>query len=139
MMDLSTKILKNGIQNLLEDEDQAFKKSLSDCLSFKINEAINEVKENLNEKFFVNESVTEESDELKYFIEFVEKYDSKLNNKIKLKNQSYLSLTEGEFKDLVNLFDSLSSKNRQIMLEDILSTPHQLKSNINFYKNYKNK
>ena len=49
MMDLSTKILKNGIQNLLEDEDQAFKKSLSDCLSFKINEAINEVKENLNE------------------------------------------------------------------------------------------
>ncbi len=44
-MDLSTKILKNGIQNLLEDEDQAFKKSLSDCLSFKINEAINEVKE----------------------------------------------------------------------------------------------
>jgi hypothetical protein len=137
MMDLSTKILKNGIKNLLEDEDVAFKKSLSDCLSFKLNEAINEVKLNLKEKLFVNEEVTKESEELKYFIEFVTKYDPKINNKIKLKNQSYVSLTESEFNDLVSLFDGLSPSNRQIMLENILNTPHQLKSNIIFYKNYK--
>ena len=136
-MELSSKILKNGIKNLLEDEDVAFKKSLSQCLTFKINEALNEVKNSLQEKLFVDKETTKLTEELEYFLNFVSKFDSKINNKLKLKNESYISLSESDFNNLVNLFDSLSPKNRQLMLEDILSTPHQLKANIEFYKSYK--
>ena len=42
MNDLSAIILKNGINSLIYESDEAFKKSLINSLSFKLNEALKE-------------------------------------------------------------------------------------------------
>lgn len=139
MKNISTLILKNGIQTLIEDDDASFKKSLSDCLSLKLNTAIQEVETDFKFKIFEDIEETGNNENLKYFLNFVENYDSKVNNKLKLKNQSYINITESELECLVNLFDNLSIKNRQLMLEEILESPNKLRSNIEFYQKTKAK
>jgi hypothetical protein len=137
MNNLPNLILKNGIKNLLEDDSTSFKKSLVDCLSIKLNDAIKEVETGFNEKIFESKETTESSEELKQFAEFVENYDPKLKNKLKLKNQSYININEYELRSLVGLFESLSAKNRQTMVREILESPSKLKSNIAFYERTK--
>jgi len=137
MNNLPNLILKNGIKNLLEDDSSSFKKSLVDCLSIKLNDAIKEVEIGFNEKIFESKETTESSEELKQFAEFVENYDPKLKNKLKLKNQSYININEYELRSLVGLFESLSAKNRQTMVREILESPSKLKSNIAFYEKIK--
>jgi hypothetical protein len=135
MNELSSLILKQGIKDLLLEEDSAFKKSLTDCLSLKLNYALSEVNEQLHNNFFNKTEITESNEDLNYFIEFIEKYDSKFNNRLKLKNESYININESDFEALTKLFDSLSPKNRKFMLEEILQTPHKLKKHLEFYRN----
>jgi len=137
MNNLPNLILKNGIKNLLEDDSTSFKKSLVDCLSIKLNDAIKEVESGFNERIFESKDSTEPSEELKQFVEFVENYDPKIKSKLKLKNQSYININEYELRSLVGLFESLSGKNRQIMVKEILESPSKLKSNIAFYERTK--
>lgn len=137
MINLPTKILKSGIKNLIEKDEISFSKSVSNCLSLKLNDAIKEVNRALNEKFFYNKEETNLTENLKYFVNFVKKYDPKVNNRLYLKNHSYISLSENDFKSLTSLFDNLCVKNRNLMLEEILNSPHQLKQHIDFYNKNK--
>jgi hypothetical protein len=134
MKSLSNTILENGIKTLLEEDDSGFKKSLINSLSIKLNEAIKQVEEEFKNRIFESQEYTPPSDELKYFVEFIENYDPKLKNKLKLKNESYININEKEFESLVGLFENLSSKNRDIMVHDILENPSKLRSHINFYQ-----
>lgn len=137
MKNLSSLLLKNGIKTLIEQEESSFKKTLTDCLSLKLNDAINDIHSSFREKIFENKEETEQSIDLNYFASFVENYDPLTSNRLKLKNQSYININESDFDCLVELFNSLSAKNRKIMIQEVLESPTKLKQNIDFYKKIK--
>ena len=80
MKDLSNTLLKNGLQNLIYDDEQAFKKSLTDTLSLKLNEAISEVEKSFKSEMMHHKETTSVSDDMNYFIKFLENYDPKIKN-----------------------------------------------------------
>jgi endo-beta-N-acetylglucosaminidase D len=137
MKNLSSLLLKNGIKTLIEQEESSFKKTLTDCLSLKLNDAINDIHESVKEKMFESKENTEASVDLTYFASFVENYDSKISNRLKLKNQSYININESDFDCLVELFNSLSAKNRKTMIQEVLENPTKLKQHIDFYNKLK--
>ena len=53
MTDISYKLLKNGIQALLEREEDYFKKNIVQSLSIKLNDAISGVLEETNKNLFL--------------------------------------------------------------------------------------
>ena len=134
MKNIENSILRNGIKTLIEEDDTSFKKSLVRCLSLKLNTAIKEVQKDFAEKLFEENQPMESIPEVEYFVSFVENYDPKTNNRLKLKNQSYINITESELKILTSLFDSLSTKNKKTMVMEILSSPSKIRKNIEFYK-----
>lgn len=134
MKNLTSNIIANGIRSLLQENDDAFKKSLINCLSLKLNESIKESEKEFAINLLKSKNQLPESTDLKYFIEFVENYDDVLNNKLKLKNQTVININESDLNDLKDLFDCLNSKNRKIMISEILESPQKLKQNLNFYR-----
>lgn len=137
MKKLTSNIIANGIRSLLQENDAAFKKSLVNCLSLKLNESIKESEREFAVNLLKSKNKLPESVDLKYFMEFLENYDSIANNKLKLKNQTVININESELSDLKDLFDCLNSKNRQIMISEILESPQKLKQNLNFYRKAK--
>lgn len=137
MKDLNSIILKNGIKALMTENEEAFKKSLINSLSLKLNSAISEVETSYKQKMMFMEEQTKDSDDIKYFINFVENYDSKIKNKLKLKNESLINITESELDSLKYLFNTLNAGNREKMVEQILSTPNGLKNTLQFYNKAK--
>ena len=77
---------------------------------------------------------TDLSTEIKEFINFVENYDSKLKNKLKLKNGTFININENDFKNLKEMFDTLNNKNKNIFVKEITESPAKLKDNLDFYK-----
>lgn len=139
MKSLTSIILANGIKSLMQENDLAFKKSLVNSLSLKLNESIKEVKTSFSNNILKEKNCPKESDNLKYFAEFVENYDSSTNSKLKLKNNTMININESEFKALKELFDALNLRNRSVFVETILESPQKLKQNLNFYREIKGK
>jgi hypothetical protein len=130
----STLILQSGINDLIKENDSAFKKSLINSLSLKLNEAIKEVETEFKSKIMLSSDNTDLSPEIKEFINFVENYDSKLKNKLKLKNGTFININENDFKNLKEMFDTLNNKNKNIFVKEITESPAKLKDNLDFYK-----
>jgi|688.fasta_scaffold794988_2 hypothetical protein len=130
----STLILQSGINDLIKENDSAFKKSLINSLSLKLNEAIKEVETEFKSKIMLSSDNTDFSTEIKEFINFVENYDSKLKNKLKLKNGTFININENDFKNLKEMFDTLNNKNKNIFVKEITESPAKLKDNLDFYK-----
>ena len=130
----STLILQSGINDLIKENDSAFKKSLINSLSLKLNEAIKEVETEFKSKIMLSSDNTDLSPEIKEFINFVENYDSKLKNKLKLKNGTFININENDFKNLKEMFDTLNNKNKNIFVKEITESPAKLKNNLDFYK-----
>jgi hypothetical protein len=130
----STLILQSGINDLIKENDSAFKKSLINSLSLKLNEAIKEVETEFKSKIMLSSDNTDLSTEIKEFINFVENYDSKLKNKLKLKNGTFININENDFKNLKEMFDTLNNKNKNIFVKEITESPAKLKDNLDFYK-----
>lgn len=137
MKEISTLILENGIKALIYESEKPFRKSIVNSLSLKLNDAINEAKYSTASALLSKEETTKPSENLNNFINFIENYDPKNNNKIKLKNESYINITENEFNSLVSLFNQLNTKNREFMLEEIFTSPTQIKKNIEFFNKAK--
>lgn len=137
MKEISTLILENGIKALIYESEESFRKSIVNSLSLKLNDAINEAKYSTASSLLTKEESTKPSENLTNFINFIKNYDSKNNNKIKLKNESYINITENEFNSLVSLFNQLNTKNRELMLEEIFTSPTQIKKNIEFFNKAK--
>jgi len=130
----STLILESGINDLIKENDSAFKKSLINSLSLKLNKAIKEVENEFKSKMLMSSDRYSLSDEIKEFVEFVENYDPKLKNKLKLKNGTLINISETDFDNLKEMFDTLNNKNRKIFVKEITESPAKLKSNLDFYK-----
>lgn len=135
MKDLSNTLLKNGLQNLIYDDEEAFKKSLVDTLSLKLNEAISEVEKSFKAEMLNQEEKTSISEDMNYFIQFLENYDSKIKNTLRLKNSTVINIKENEFFAIKKLFDSLNSQNRKKLVESCLADSKSFKQNIDFCMN----
>lgn len=133
MNDLSAIILKSGINSLIYESEEAFKKSLINSLSFKLNEAIKEVQKNTSERLLTSEDFTEVNEDIKKFMTFLENYDSKSSNKLHFKNNSSINISEQDVENLKVLFNSLNSQNRKIMTKTLFENAYGLKRTLNFY------
>lgn len=134
MNDLSNIILKSGIQSLIYESDEAFKKSLINSLSFKLNEAIKEVQDTTCSGILKLEEKTEINEDINNFIEFVENYDPKSSNRLNFKNNTSINISEQDMEKLKVLFNFLNSDNRKTMTKTLFENAYGLKKTLNFYE-----
>ena len=135
-MNLSTIILKNGINSLIYESDDSFKKSLINSLSFKLNEAVKEVKKEFSSKILISKETIDVDKNVSIFLEFVENYNSKTNKTLKCKNGVTININENDLSKIKVLFDSLNSKNKKIMVKELLEDQAGLKKTLEFLFRY---
>jgi hypothetical protein len=138
MNETSVVLLKKSFENLIQNNDEEFKKFLNNALTTKLNENIKYLKVHTQKKLF--EPVfkfTPKSEEIKNFVKFLESYDPSNPSKIKLKNESVINITEKELKDIKILFDQLSPKNRTLMVESIFESKANLDQHLEFCQKVK--
>lgn len=134
MNDLSAIILKNGINSLIYESDEAFKKSLINSLSFKLNEALKETQSSFSSKMLFDEQTTEVNEDVETLLVFLENYDPESNYSLNLKNNTSINIKEHEAENLKALFNSLKPENRKLMAEETLKNINGLKRTLTFYK-----
>lgn len=132
MTDISYKLLKNGIQALLEREEDYFKKNIVQSLSIKLNDAISNVLEETNKNLFLTHESIEDSKDLQYFLNILENKD-----KVYLKDGSIINITENETKSLKRLFDNLNTASRKEMIATIFESSNNFQQHIDFYNTAK--
>lgn len=137
MMDVSSIILKSGINSLIYESDESFKKSLINSLSFKLNEAVKEIQKDFSSKLFISKDETVVNEDISLFLNFVENYNPKTNKSLKLKNGSTINISENDLTKIKVLFNSLNSKNRQTMVKELLESQTGLKKTLEFYEKSK--
>ena len=96
--------------------------------------SIKDIEKEFKSKMMLNIEQNVSSNQIKEFVEFVENYDPKLKNKLKLKNETLINISESDFNSLKKMFDTLNNKNREIFVGEITESPAKLKSNLEFYK-----
>jgi len=137
MNDLSAIILKSGINSLIYENDDSFKKSLTNSLSFKLNEAIKEIENEFSSKLMYKNDDTILDNNIKELINFFENYNPKTNTTFYFKNNTRINIQEQQLNDLKDLFNSLNSKNRSILAEDIFKNVGSMKRTLEFYEKAK--
>lgn len=137
-MKLTERMLKSGFEYLIDENEDQFKKSLIDVLSFKLNESINYINFEVRKKLLSTPPKFTPNDEnIKHFVNFLEQYDPKNPSKIKLKNESVINITENELIAIKNLFDQLGPKNRLKMVEEVFESKKNLDEHVEFYNKTK--
>jgi hypothetical protein len=132
MNNISRKLLKNGIQALLEQKETYFKKNVIKSLSIKLNDAITDVLTETNKNLFHSSKSLKNSKELQTFLTILEKKE-----KIILKDNSIINITENEAYALKELFEHLNTENRQKMIETVFDSSNNYNQHIEFYNNAK--
>ena len=131
-------MLKSGIHSLIKKNEDKFKKSLIDVLSFKLNENIEYLNIQTQKKLLQSTyKETNFNEELKNFIEFLESFDPNKPAKVKLKNDSLINITENELNEIKGLFDQLNPENRKKMVETIFESKANLDQHLEFYRKTK--
>jgi len=132
MNNISRKLLKNGIQALLEQKETYFKKNVIKSLSIKLNDAITDVLTETNKNLLHSSKSLKNSKELQTFLTILEKKE-----KIILKDNSIINITENEAYALKELFEHLNTENRQKMIETVFDSSNNYNQHIDFYNNAK--
>jgi len=132
MTDISHKLIKNGINALLEDNEPYFKKNLVQSLSIKLNNALSDVIDESYKNLFYTQEVNKSTKDLKVFLEVLES-----PGKIQLKDGSIINITEFEVKALKELFDNLGQKSKKLMTENVFDSSNSLKQHLDFYQKSK--
>lgn len=132
MNNISRKLLKNGINALLEQKETYFKKNVIKSLSIKLNDAITDVLNETNKNLLHSSKSLKNSKELQTFLTILEKKE-----KIILKDNSIINITENEAYALKELFEHLNTENRQKMIETVFDSSNNYNQHIEFYNNAK--
>lgn len=133
-MPITKLLLKNGIGGLIEKDDGYFKENICQALAFKLNESLEQTQKDAASVLLLKSFVTPESKELNEFIDFVQNFKS---GRYEFKNNTVLNITESEINAVKSLFESLSSKNRQIMVQEIFNDSGTFRKHIDFYNETK--
>ena len=132
MNNISQKILKNGIQEKKKKKETYFKKNVIKSLSIKLNDAITDVLTETNKNLLHSSKSLKNSKELQTFLTILEKKE-----KIILKDNSIINITENEAYALKELFEHLNNENRQKMIETVFDSSNNYNQHIEFYNNAK--
>lgn len=135
MHNISKTLLKHGIEGMISQNEDFFKQNITQALALKLNECVQEIKEETKHKIMFSKFIeTDSSAELKEFLDVTKDTTKK---SIQLKNGTNINISEENLKDLVCLFESLDTKNRKKMVSEIFNDPKTLKENLNFIQKAK--
>jgi hypothetical protein len=129
MKDITQILLKKGIMGLVYEDQEHFKTNVVNSIAYKLNESLKQIKKEVQTKLLYSESLTENEDNIKNFIKFINNFQE---GKYTFKNGMNINITESEVKNLISLFESLNSKNRKLMAKEIFETPEKFKEHIKF-------
>lgn len=130
-MNISKILLKNGIKEMVFDNEAYFKNNIEQALAIKLNDSISTVREEVSARLFETNERIEKSPKLSQFIDFIQNF--KAGNFI-FEDGSVININEKE-KDLIkNLFESLNIKNKNKMIQEIFKNGSVFKQHVSFAK-----
>lgn len=127
-------LLKNGIFEMLSENEENFKNSIAQVLAIKLNDSMTLVREEVSKNLLNSEAYTTDSQNIKHFVEFVE---SQVSGKFICQDGSNINITENDVEKLKNLFESLNPENREKMAKDVFKTSTSFRQHVEFAKNTK--
>jgi len=122
-------LLKHGVRSLLAENNNFFKQNIIQTLAIKLDKTVKESKNLVERKLFQRDTITENTEELKEFLDFINNFKGGVYN---FKNGSSINITESEIQSLKQLFESLNPQNRQKMISEIFEDGIKFKEHINF-------
>lgn len=134
MYQINKILLKNGIREMISENEESFKNNITQVLAIKLNDSMTIVREEISKNILQTESYTQESKNIKNFINFVESFKG---GKFVCQDDSNINITENDVKKLKSLFESLNPTNREKMTEELFNNASSLKQHIEFAKNTK--
>lgn len=129
MYDTNKILIKNGIREIISENEETFKNSISQALAMKLNTSIQTVRNEISKNILQNESCTKESEDITNFINVVE---SLVPGKFICKDGSNINITENDIIKIKNLFESLNPENRQKMAQEIFKSSIVIKNHLDF-------
>ncbi len=127
-------LLKHGVENLILENHEFFKQNITQALALKLHESFKEIKKNITEKLLTTEKETQNTSELKEFVEFINFFSPGI---YKFKNGSSINISESDMQSLKSLFEALSPENRKNMVSQIFEDGTTFKQHINFSQKVK--
>ena len=134
MYQINKILLKNGIREMISENEESFKNNITQVLAIKLNDSMTIVREEISKNILQTESYTQESKNIKNFIDFVESFKG---GKFVCKDGSNINITENDVEKLKNLFESLNSENREKMTQELFNDSSSFKQHVEFAKNTK--
>ena len=134
MTDISKILLKNGIFEMINENEDHFKQNITHSLSLKLNSFIEETKKEIYENLFFDPQTTKKTKQIEYFVSFLECFEP---GNFMFKDGSSINITEEDMKEIIGLFEQLNTEKRQIMVSDLFESSSKFKSNLNFAKKVK--
>jgi hypothetical protein len=122
-------LLKHGVRSLLTENNNFFKQNIIQTLAIKLDKTVKESKNLVERKLFQRDTITENTEELREFLDFINNFKGGVYN---FKNGSSINITESEIQSLKQLFESLNPQNRQKMISEIFEDGIKFKEHINF-------
>lgn len=127
-------LLKNGIKSILFENEENFKSNVVQTLAIKLNDSINETRQEMQKNLFSEEYLTQKSPNIEYFVSFLEAFRP---SKFTFQDGSILNITEENVKDIKELFEQLNPTSREKMASEIFENALTFKQHIDFSKKAK--
>lgn len=134
MTEITKVLLKNGIFEMINENDEYFKKNIRNSLFLKMNNFLNETKKEIKHNLLFDELSTQETPQVKYFLSFVESFEP---GKFTFQDGSNINITKEDMTNLVGLFEQLNPEKRQLLASDLFQNAQKFESNLNFAKKVK--
>jgi hypothetical protein len=134
-MNIARTLLKNGIKEMISENEEYFKQNIEQALAVKLNDSIASVREEVSNRLFEKTETTDSTPELNGFLHFMENFEP---GKIILKDQSLINITENEKELIKSLFESLNPENRKRMTKEIFENTASVRQHIEFAKQTRN-
>jgi hypothetical protein len=122
-------LLKHGVRSLLAENNNFFKQNIIQTLAIKLDKTVKESKNLVERKLFQRDTITENTEELREFLDFIDNFKGGVYYFI---NGYSINITESEIQSLKQLFESLNPQNRQKMISEIFEDGIKFKEHINF-------
>lgn len=134
MTNITKILLKNGIFEMMNENDEYFKKNIHHSLTLKMNDFLTATKKEIQENMLFDETTTKESPQIKYFQSFVEAFEP---GNFNFQDGTIINITKEDMKDIVGLFEQLNPEKRQLLASDLFESGEKFQNNLNFAKKVK--
>lgn len=134
MTEITKVLLKNGLFEMMNENDEYFKKNIRSSLILKMNNFLAETKKEVQKSLLFDEKTTKQTPEINYFLSFVESFQP---GKFTFQDGSNINITNEDMKNLIGLFEQLNPEKRQLLASDLFENAQKFEGNLNFAKQVK--